>query len=116
MSRKSHSANVDTTVSGNGVLLCWYARALRRSHRADHVHEDAVALEAHVGQIFREIREVVPQPGFHVLAEVAVDSDERPGSRLAEVQHLEPSALDESPPLPLELPPAARPLHLFPAF
>src|SRR5258708_29353975 len=108
MSRKSHSANVDTTVSGNGVLLCWYARALRRSHRSDHVHEDAVALEAHVGQIFREIREVVPQPGFYVLAEVAVDSGERPGTRLVEGTHLESAALHDCLPLLVGVPVAAR--------
>src|SRR6266852_8608375 len=100
------------TESGNGVLLSLYARALRRSHRSDPVHEDAVALEAHVGQIFREIREVVPQPGFHVLAEVAVDSDERTGTRLVEVRHLERTALDHSLPLLVEVPVDAHDVEL----
>src|SRR5215467_6732176 len=56
-----------------------------RSHRSDHVHEYAVALEAHIRQIFGEIREVVPQPGFHVFAEVAIECDQRPGARFVEV-------------------------------
>src|SRR5579864_6984508 len=77
--RKSDSSRM-CSVSGISVT------PLRRSQRPDHVHEDAVALVAHIGQIFREIREVVPEPGLHVLAEVAVESNQHAGARLVEIR------------------------------
>src|SRR5262249_43942818 len=74
------------------------------SHRSDHVHEYPVALEAHIRQIFGEIRKVVSQPGFHVFAEVAIERDEGSGTCLVEVGHLERSTLDHALPLLAEVP------------
>src|SRR5215472_14711073 len=81
-------------------------------HRSDHVHEDAVALEAHIGQIFREIGEVVAEPGLHVLAEMAIESHQRAGTRLVEVGYLERAPLDHSLPLLVEVPVNAHDVEL----
>src|SRR6266702_4869984 len=84
------------------------------SERPDHVQKHTMMPEAHIREVFREAREVVPESRLHVLTYVPVKPDQNTPALLVEIRHRENPALEHSLPMLPEVPVRAQDVELCP--